>query len=135
MLQFIIAIFFILHGLVHLLYLGQSAGVFELQPGMIWPQGSWALVGLLGAAGTRAVGGALCVVAALGFGGGGIGLLLRQAWWRPAAVGAALLSSALFILCWDGTLSRLDNQGAIGILINVAILVAVLGFGWPRLGF
>jgi len=32
-----IALFLILHGLVHLLYLGQSRCLFELQPDMEWP--------------------------------------------------------------------------------------------------
>ena len=40
MLKIFFAVFLILHGLVHLLYLGQSAGTFELQPGLNWPDGS-----------------------------------------------------------------------------------------------
>jgi len=35
--NFILGIFFILHGLVHLLYAGQSLRLFELRPGMTWP--------------------------------------------------------------------------------------------------
>jgi hypothetical protein len=36
--QFIAGIFLILHGLVHLLYYGQSARRFELAPGLTWPR-------------------------------------------------------------------------------------------------
>ena len=45
----IFGVFLMLHGLVHLLYLGQSQRFFELQPGMTWPDGpgrsrdSWAM--------------------------------------------------------------------------------------------
>jgi hypothetical protein len=42
MIRLIIGIFLLLHGLVHLLYFGQSARYFDLRPEMIWPDGSWA---------------------------------------------------------------------------------------------
>jgi hypothetical protein len=35
MLRFIIGVFIVLHGLVHLLYFGHSRRLFELQPGML----------------------------------------------------------------------------------------------------
>ena len=35
MLTILFGIFLILHGLVHLLYAGQSSRLFELQPGMV----------------------------------------------------------------------------------------------------
>jgi hypothetical protein len=134
MMRLVIAVVFILHGLVHLLYFGQSAGLFELQPGMLWPQGSWAFARLLGIAATKGLASAACVAAAAGFAGGGVGLLLRQAWWRLAVVDSAVFSIVLFVLFWDGSLHRLDNQGAIGILINAAILAAVAAYNWPQLG-
>ena len=40
MLNIVIGVFIILHGLVHMLYFGQSRKFFELQPGMTWPDGS-----------------------------------------------------------------------------------------------
>jgi hypothetical protein len=40
-------IFLILHGLVHLLYAGQSLRYFELRPAMTWPDGSWLLSKIL----------------------------------------------------------------------------------------
>jgi len=60
---------------------------------------------------------------------------VRQAWWRPVIVGAATLSAAIFILLWDGALQNLHDKGAIGILINLAILVAVLVLRWPNFEF
>jgi hypothetical protein len=135
MLEFVIGVFFVLHGLVHLLYFGQSHRLFELQPGMAWPDGSWAFSKLLGEGATRWLAGIACVLAAVGFVAGGIGIFLGQAWWRPVVVGSAAFSAAIFVLFWDGKLEKLANKGAIAILINGAILVAVLIFQWPDFGF
>lgn len=135
MLQFIFGVFIVLHGLVHLLYFGQSARRFELRPGMVWPNGSWAFSQLLGDKATRNLVSISCVLAALGFVAGGAGILLSQAWWHPAVMAAAAVSSVSFILFWDGKLRRLDDQGGVGVLIDLAILVAVLVLQWPSLGF
>jgi hypothetical protein len=131
MLRLIISVFIVLHGLVHLLYFGQSQRLFELQPGMAWPDGSWAFSRLLGGEGTRLLASIACVLAAIGFVAGGAGMLLRQAWWRPVLVSAAAFSAVVYILFWDGKMHRLDNQGGIALLINLAILVSVLLFRWP----
>jgi hypothetical protein len=135
MLAFIVSVFIVLHGLVHLLYFGQSWRLFELQPGMVWPDGAWAFSRLLGDQVTRWLASITCVLAAIGFVAGGAGILTRQAWWRPTVVGAAVFSSVLFILFWNGGLQKLDSQGAIAILINIAILIAVLVLRSPNFGF
>jgi hypothetical protein len=135
LLRIVIGVFIVLHGLVHLLYFGQSRRLFALQEGMVWPDGSWAFSRLLGEGGARWLAGLACIVAALGFAAGGAGILLGQSWWRPMVVGAAVVSTAIFLLFWDGTPRRLDNQGAIAVLINVVILVAVVVVGWPAFGF
>jgi hypothetical protein len=133
MLVVLFAVFFILHGLVHLLYLGQSQRFFELQPGMTWPDGSWLFSRFLSPESTRLIASVLLVLAALAFAGSGLGLLLKQDWWRPLAVGAAGFSSLVYLAFWDGTAQRLDNQGFVGILLNLAVLGLVLLAGWPHL--
>jgi hypothetical protein len=125
----------VLHGLVHLLYVGQSRRLFELQPGMAWPDGSWAFSKLLGEGGTRWLAGLSCFLAALGFVVGGAAILAGQAWWRPVVVGAAAGSAVLFVLFWDGRRQKLVDQGAIALLINLAVLLAVLVWRWPDFGF
>jgi hypothetical protein len=127
----IIGVFMLLHGLVHGLYFGQSWRLFELQPGMAWPDSSWAFSRLLGDGTTRLLASISLILTALGFVAGGIGILVRQDWWRPMVVGAAVCSTVIFALFWNGKMERLDNQGGIGILINLAILVAVLMLEWP----
>jgi hypothetical protein len=116
----------ILHGLVHLLYMGQSARVFELKPGMSWPDGSWAFSKLLGDAAARGLASVCLVLAAISLFGGGAGILFNQAWWRTAVAGAAVFSAALFLLFWDGGMQNLDGKGFVAILINLAILAVVL---------
>ncbi len=127
--------FILLHGLVHLLYVGQSARLFELQPGMVWPAGSWVFAGLFGKETTRTLASILYTFAAIGFVAGGMGILVRQAWRRPAVVGAAAFSAIIVILFWDGGMQKLADQGGVALLINLAILAAFLVLRWPNLGF
>lgn len=129
--NFIFGAVIALHGLVHLLYFGQSSRRFELKPGMLWPDGSWAFSGLFGDGAARNFGSILLLVAAIGVVAGGVGILTSQSWWRPVVVGAAAFSSLTYLLLWNGKLQDLDGQGAVGILINIAILLAVLVFRWP----
>ena len=135
MFRIIFGVFIMLHGLVHLLYFGQSRRLFELQPGMVWPDGSWAFSRLLGDEATRILASISYVLAAIGFMAGGIGILVRQAWWRPVVVASAAFSAVIIVLFWDGKVQMLDDKGGIGLLINLAILVALLVLRWPSLGF
>jgi hypothetical protein len=130
MLNIAVGIFFLLHGLVHLLYFGQSGRYFELRPGMTWPDGSWLFSRLLGNEKTRVVATVSLVLTALGFIVGGAGLFFRQEWWRPAAMGAAAFSALIFIVFWDGSFRALDAKGGIGILIDLAVLAVIVILKW-----
>ena len=135
MLRFVVGVFFVLHGLVHLLYVGHSWRLYELQPGMTWPEGSWAFSALVGGGVTRWLASVSYILAGIAFAIGGLGLLAKQGWWRPVVVGAAALSSAMVFLFWDGRLRGLDDQGGVALLIDVAILVLVVVLRWPDFGF
>lgn len=133
MIRILFGIFIVLHGLVHMLYMGQSARYFELQPGMVWPDGSWVFSRFLGDQAIRNLASILLILAAAGFLAGGVGILLKQTWWQPVVVGAAVFSSVIYILFWDGIMQHLDNKGGVGILINLGILVALQIFHWPNI--
>ena len=133
MIRILTSILLILHGLVHLLYFGQSARYFELQPGMVWPDGAWTFSKVVGDETTRLIASILLIIAAMGFVAGGAGLIFKQGWGRPLVSSVSIFSSLLYLLLWDGTFRQLDNQGGIGILINLAILVATLI--WPNFEF
>jgi hypothetical protein len=121
-------IFLVLHGFVHMLYFAQSAGRFQLKPGMTWPAGSWLLARALGEKATRTFASVVCVLVAAGLVISAVGLISGQAWWRSVAVGSAAVSALLFVLCWDGQRHNLDGQGGIGILIDAIIVVMALIF-------
>jgi len=127
-------IFIIFHGLVHLLYFGQSARYFELQPGLTWPDGAWAFTKLLGGDAIRKLAGGFLILAAISLAIGGVGIVVDQAWARLVVIAATAFSGVIFILFWDGVAQHLDGKGAIGILINLAILAAILVFKWPSVG-
>ena len=135
MIRILFGIFIVLHGLVHLLYLGQSARFFELQPGMLWPDGAWIFSGYLGNAPIRNLANISLILAAVGFVIGGAGLFLKQDWWQPLVISAAVFSTVIYILFWDGAMQSLDNKGGVGILINLAILAALLVLHWPNFEF
>ena len=125
MVKIILTIFFLLHGLVYLLYAGQSMRLFELKPGMKWPDGSWACSKLLGKKTIRHLAVVICTLSTLGFVSGSLAIFLNQVWWKSLVVKTAIFSSLLFILLWDGKKRKLDDQGGIGILINLVIIIAL----------
>lgn len=122
----IVGIFLILHGLVHFLYAGQSIRLFELQSGMIWPDASWALSGSLRIEILRSFGGILCLVAGVLFIISGLGMLFDSGWWAPLTITTAILSVLIYIVMWNGRMQRLHDQGGIGILINLLIVILTL---------
>jgi len=133
MARIIFGVFIVLHGLVHLLYFGQSRRLFELQPDMVWPDGSWLFARVLDAAGNRVLAAIFLMWAAIGFVVAGVGIFAELAWFRPVLAGTAAFSSIIYILFWDGGWQNLDDKGGVGLLINVAILTAVLVFHWPQI--
>lgn len=122
----ILGVVLVLHGLVHLLYVGQSRRIYELQPGLTWPDESWLFTRLAGERTTRLLAGAVCSLSGAAFVIAGLALLFRAGWWRPVAGAAAGLSILLFFLFWNGRLTRLDQQGAVGVIISAFILAGML---------
>lgn len=133
MLRVIIGILYILHGLVHLLYFGHSRRAFEMKPGMMWPDGTWVFSKFLETDVIRSIAGIACVIAAAGFVAGGIGLLGKMQFWCPVTISAAVFSSILFILLWDGTFYNLDGQGWVGVIINAMVLISIFVLKRPRI--
>ena len=126
MLKVILGIFIILHGLVHLFYFGQSRRLVELRPGMTWPDDSWIFLKIVAKKTTRLIAGILCLIVTLIFVAGGFAFFLKLDWWRYDVLAGTVMSSVIYIIFWDGRLKKLDDNGGIGILINIAILTVVL---------
>ena len=130
MFSIILGLFVVLHGLVHLLYFGQSARYFELQSGLVWPDGSWAFSRLLGNEATRNLASILLILTAIGLAAGGIGILIRQDWGRAVVIGSTVFSAIIFTFFWDGAVQALDSKGGVGLLISLAIFTALLVLQW-----
>jgi hypothetical protein len=123
----IIALFLILHGLVH--------GILAMVPNPDVPEAgfatffsrSWLLNSLgISESATKSIAIILAVVAAIGFIASGLALLallIPIDWWSSLATVSAVASLFLLILFWHTYL-------IFGILIDVGILVTVLFTGW-----
>jgi hypothetical protein len=125
LLRLVTGAFLILHGLIHL-----GAAAVAARPGAsregLWAfftTDSWLLRGQ-GPQVRRPVGIALFVLASVGFVLAGLAELLGLGAWRVVAVASALDSLLLLILYWHRLLE-------VGVLLNVAILVALLWARWP----
>jgi len=126
MLRIGLGVFIILHGLVHLLYAGHSRKLFELQTGLTWPDGSWLLAKSIGEERTRFLATITYIVAALGFVVSGLAILFNLAFWPVVVIGSAVFSGLIIILFWDGTMRKLADQGGVGLLIDIGILIVTL---------
>jgi hypothetical protein len=122
----VLGIFSILHALVHLLYAGQALRVFELRPGLTWPDGAWLFSRLFGDLATRWLAAISLLLAALGFITGGLGLFFRAGWQQPVTVSAAVFSVLIYLLFWNGKFHDLPDQGMVGVLISLGILFVVI---------
>jgi uncharacterized membrane protein YphA (DoxX/SURF4 family) len=124
--KYLIGVFYILHGLVHLLYMGHSLNYFELEKGFVWPDNSKLLFNVFGLQAKKSIASILCVIAAISFVASGICVLIGHSWHYREIIVATATSTILFIAFWDGSMKKLQTQGAIAILINIAILVYTL---------
>jgi hypothetical protein len=127
MLNLAIGAFVVLHGLVHLWFVVLSQRLVAFDAGTrapAWPGTSWVFSGLIGDPATRALASVLHVLATLALVAGGVGIALRPESWRPTVAGAAVLSSAVIVLFWDGGLETPVDEGVIGLPIDAAILAA-----------
>lgn len=120
-----IGLLILLHGLVHLLYFGQSLRYFELQPKMNWPDDSWVFSKLLNIKTLRMLTGILCIVATIGFVISGTGIIFLPKLWFEISLGAVIFSDLVFILFWDGRWHNLANQGGYSFLINAVIIIII----------
>ncbi len=126
MVRILLGAFIVLHGLVHMWYFTLSRGLVEFQPEMGWSGRSWIFTNLLGDSATRGLASALYVVASLALAVSGIAVTIRVSWSRPLLAASAIFSSAVILLFWDGRMEMLAQKGLVGLLLNAAILVALI---------
>lgn len=126
----LIGIFILLHGLVHMWYVTLSQGWVEFQANMGWTGKSWLLSNLLGNDLSHMVATIFYSLSTISFLVAGIGLLAKQDWSRTWMIVASVISTITILVFWDGNLSMPVEKGALALLINIGILVAIFFFGW-----
>lgn len=127
----LIGAFLVAHGLVFAMYAAHALRLFDVKPGLTWPDASWALTSLIGDPAVRWIVVGVFFLAAAAFAVSGIALMLRQPWWQGLAAAVAVLSTLVILLVWNGRMQELSEQGLIAVIINVAVMVAALGLHWP----
>jgi hypothetical protein len=122
----IIAIFLILHGLVHtILALSPNPNAAEARIGEFFAQ-SWLLGGEGPGSAGRIIAILLAVIATIGFVATGLALLdilVPFDWWRPLALISAVVSLLLLILFWNRYL-------IVGVAIDILVLIALFFTNW-----
>jgi len=126
MMNALTGIFIILHGLVHLWYVVLSFQWVAYQPDMGWTGKSWLFSSILPRATLRSITGVLFIVATLAFMISGIGIFIRADWLNHFILGAAVFSSLLLLMFWDGSGEMLVQKGIVGLMINILIIGLVL---------
>jgi hypothetical protein len=58
---------------------------------------------------------------------GGAALLARAEWSQAVLAGAALISSFVILVFWDGGLSMAVEKGLIGLALNLVLLALLWG--------
>ena len=120
--NYFIGIFYILHGLVHLLYMGHSLTLFELEKGFVWPDNSILLPRLKNLHTKKRLAAGSCILAAISFVVSGTCLFAGHPWHKTAILIAVITSTVLFIAFWDGSRRKLHTRGGIALIINTLIV-------------
>lgn len=121
-------LFLVLHGLVHIWYVVLSQGWVEIEEEMGWGGYSWLLSPVLNSETILLLASVLYIAVTVAFVIGGLGYAFRQDWWKPAVIGAAILSTLVIVTMWDGEFDLLIEKGAAGVLINIGLLAYLLVF-------
>jgi hypothetical protein len=106
----------------------QALRFLELRPGLTWPDGAWAFSRLLGDPAARWLAAVSLALAALGFLSAGLGLFFGASWARTVTLGTAVFSVLIYLLFWNGKFHALPDQGGVGLLISLGILLLALAF-------
>lgn len=130
-LQYLVAFVVACHGLTYLLF-----GVFVPRGSEGWrvegwKGSSWLLGGAVAGEGLKALASALHVAAGVATLGCALAIALAPplaGWWPPLAVAGGLLGLAGFAVFWDGQVRLLAQEGAVGALIGLGLLLAALAF-------
>jgi len=133
MLYIILGVFLILHGAVHLWYVAMARGLISADADTVWNGRSWLFTHRLGDQTTMTLATIVFSAITLVFAVAGIALVAQQEWFSTWAITGSILSIAAIVGFWDGKPDHPIEKGLLGIILDVAILVALLYFAWPSI--
>lgn len=110
------------HGWVHFVYVASNQGWFGSGDGWVWNGRSWLLSRFFPERVILSLASVFFGLAGVGFIAGAVGLFFAFQWWMPVTVVAALLSTLLYIMLWDGRFADMPAKGALGVLINLVVI-------------
>lgn len=125
MLNLVLAIAVLAHGIGHVLFLVPAAGIANWadQTGH-----SWLLTSAVGDGPARAVAAIVWGAATVLFVAGVAGFWMSLDWWRPVTIAAAIVSIAGIVVFWDGIAT---SNAFLALAFDVVILIALLWLHWP----
>lgn len=124
--QYGIALFLALHGLVHVWYAVSSQGWVDVEEAMEWNGESWVLSGVLPDGIVLGGASVLYAVVAAGFVAGASGYVLDTDWSTSVLVGSAVLSTVVLVVTWDGRFDLLVEKGIPGVFVNAFVVLWLL---------
>ena len=133
MLHIILGVFLILHGAVHIWYVAMARGLISADADTTWNGRSWLFTRKLGDQTTMTLATIVFSAITLVFAVAGIALVAQQEWFSTWAITGSILSIAAIVCFWDGRPDHPVEKGLLGIILDVAILVALLYFEWPTI--
>ena len=122
--NFTFGLFFILHGLIHLLYLGLSQD-FITDPSIHWSRESWLLSNFLSDGLLKNISLILYSGSILFFLIAGLLYIIEFEKREAVVYFSSIFSTITILIFWDGSLQHLDDQGFVGIMINISIMIIV----------
>jgi len=125
-LRYLLGIFILLHGWVHIWYVLLARRWVEYRPEMGWDGQSWLLSGALGDAALRGLATVLYTLAAVAFTVAAVGVFAAAGWWRTVVLLAAALSTVSIVAFWDGGSASIVQKGLLGLFVNIGLIVGVL---------
>lgn len=126
MLNTILSIVAILHGLVHLWYVLLLSKIVHYQSDMGWTGDSWLLTGSVEIPLIRYIGIILYTAVTVLFVTSGITLLTGSNLASKLLVYSAILSSVLILFFFDGQFNMLVQKGLIGLILNLTIILLAI---------
>jgi len=123
--RYLIALVVGSHGITYVMFalLGQAF--------VEWRGSSWLLGSTITGDTLKTLTLALWVITGVGFIATGIAIAFAsslQGFWRPLATGASIVSVLSFAIFWDGQMARFTDQGGIGMVLSLMILISTIVF-------